>query len=284
MHAASLVSTKQAMLLARRKSASRRRRSLFAFLFAVLLVGFFILIRQPFLRIHTVVVSGSTLVSTDEVKRYVEQKISGYRYFIFPKNSILLMDKVRLQDEIKSAFPRLSAVSVVKSRRMNIAISEPIFQSMYCALSPEDGVPTSCVLLHYDGRAGSIAPIFSYSPFFTFYNTAYQSPTLGSRVLSTDEIARINAIKDQVVSYGLPVAGIIYGTEQDEILISTGEEFDLLPRIKILPGSTKEKIQETLGAALKDQTIKKLLLEKLHELSYIDLRWGGQVVYKKRTE
>lgn len=283
MNSASLVSRKQATLLAKRHAAKRRKRTFFLLLFFVLAVFFFWVIRQPFLRINEVKIQGSTLVSAAEVERYVKARISGYRYFVFPRNSILLISKDQLRADIMKEFPRLSEVSIGIGQRMNVAISEPIFESMYCSLSADTGLPTECVLLHPDGKAGSIAPVYSYPPFFAFYSTGYQAPALGARILSREEIDRVNGLKDEIVSYGIPVYGILYGAGVDEVLLDTGEDFKTLPRIKLLPGAKRDEVGKTLGIAIKDSSVSKLI-ENIYELSYIDLRFNGQVVYKKRGE
>ncbi len=283
MDTASLVSKKQAALLAKHHAKARRKRHFIMFIFIVLIVGFFVLIRQPFLRVNEVKVHGSTLVSSLEVENYIQQEISGYKYFILPKNSIILIHKSDLKEKIMKAFPRLSEVSMNVGTRMNVAISEPIFESMYCLVSPDTGMPESCVLLHRDGKAGSVAPVYSYPPFFTFYSTAYQKPVLGSRILNTEEIDRVNGIRNELLAYDMPTYGIVYGAGQDEIILDTGEDFKTLPRIRIISGATKEDIHKTLGAAMGDPSISKLL-ENLSELSYIDLRFNGQVVYKRRGE
>ncbi len=84
-------------------------------------------------------------------------------------------------------------------------------------------------------------------------------------VISVDELARIDTLRSEITSYGMPTYGFVYGAAYDEVLLDTGENFATLPRIR-----------------MEDAAVKKLLLERLDELEYVDLRFDGQVVYKRR--
>ncbi len=284
MHGAANLTTKQALLHERRRIASKRRRTFFLFLFFLLVIGFFVIIRKPIFRIQNVKVSGNTLVSTDDVKTFIESKLVGYRFFLIPRNSIIFFKKDQIESSIKDAFPRLSKVTITAGTNLNVIIAEPIFESMYCNLSGVDILPMDCALLHPDGKTGSMAPVYSYSPFFTFYKIESELPKSGTHVISLDEITRVNGIKMEVESYNIPVIGFVYGTEYDEVLLNTGSSFKNLPRIRILPNVKSTDISKTLGIAAKDEGIKKVLIDKLNDLEYIDLRFSGQVVYKKKSE
>jgi len=279
MRNTSLAMQKQAALHERRHAQSRRRRTFITIIFILLVVGFFIVIREPFLRASSVRVSDSGLVDARAVEAFVSQKISGYRFFLIPRDSLLFLDKDVLGEAILTSFPRLSSAVVHKGRVLHIVTTEPVFETMYCKL--ELGVPTGCALLHTNGKAGSVAPHYSYAPIFAFYSES-ANLTLGTSVIGIDEIARIDTLRSEITSYGMPTYGFVYGATYDEVLLDTGENFATLPRIRILPGVTKDKIHQTLGVAMEDAAVKKLLLERLNELEYVDLRFDGQVVYKRR--
>ena len=281
MNNASLAKQKQINLRMQNHQAGRRHRIIFWIFFIVLAIGFFYVIRQPAFRIQSVSVNGSGLVEPKDVKEYVSKKITGYKYFLIPRDSLVFLKKQNLINDIFQEFPRLSSITVQKGKKLNIVISEPIFKNLYCTLDPDSGFPGGCVLMHENGKAGSIAPRYSYAPLFSFYSSGI-NPILGTVVVHPNEIIRVRTLEAEVVSYGMPVYGYIYGQGYDEILLDTGESFLLLPRIRILSGTKPEEIKKTLGVAVEDIAVKKLLLERLDELEYVDLRFDGQVVYKRR--
>ena len=284
MHGASPLTGKQAILHEKRRIHAKRKRIFFIILFFILVGLFFYTIRKPWLRYNTVNVSGDTLVELDEIKSFVENKISGYKLFILPRNSIIFLKKIDLEKDVLNQFPRLSSALITGSKELNIAVGEPIFESMYCGISAESNLPINCVLLHPDGKISSTAPLYSHSPFFTFYKKTETLPETGSRILGIDEIERITLLRREVESYNIPVAGFLYGDDYDEILIDTGSEFNKLPKIRILFGATNINIGKTLGIAAKNEGVKKILIDDINNLDYIDLRFNEQVVYKKKSD
>lgn len=275
----SLLKHQQAAIHAHNHAKRRRLSILLKILFLFLVVGFFYFVRQPTFRVNSVVVTGNGLVDAGSVSSFVNEKISGYKYFLIPKNSFLFIKKEKLQNEILKNFPRIESVHLRVNKVLTVVIVEPDFNNMYCNLDAISNKPIDCVLMHKNGRAGSIAPVYTYAPFFTFYGNLNEMK-LGDIVMSPIEITRIMAIKDEINSYKMPVYGFVYGNEYDEIILDTGAEFLELPRIRILPGVESTELGKTLGIAIKDVNVKKILLKKIEELDYIDLRFNGQVVYK----
>ncbi len=284
MNSRDLVKQKQAVLYERREAGARRKRIFFIIIFLLLVVSFFYVIRKPFLRVRSVSVVGNGLVDNTEVQKFVENKISGYKYFLIPRNSILFIKKDILQKEIVKNFPRLSSAVVHTGNNLKIEIGEPVFQTMYCPLDGSNKPSISCALLHSNGVAGSIAPKYPYMPLFTFFSSGGAVPILGQQIIDPTEIVRITKLGDEISSYGMPVYGFVYANGYDEILLDTGDEFANLPRIRVLNGATDKDIHLTLGIALEDPIVKKLLLDNLNSLAYVDLRFDGQVVYKKKGE
>jgi hypothetical protein len=285
MYGSNSLTSKQAELHAQRHARAKRRRIFFTVIFFVLVVSFFYVIRQPFLRVNSITISGNTLVDINEVKSFTENKILGYRYLLIPRNSILFLHRDDLESQVLNKFPRLSKVTIVGARDLNMTVYEPVYTKMYCNLVGEEkDTPQNCALLHTDGKLGSLAAKYSYSPFFTFYKAEDALPELGKNVLNEAELNRVSLIQNEVESYNIPVIGFVYGTDYDEVLLNTGSSFDTLPRIRILPGATSVDISKTLGIAARDAVVKKLLVENIRDLDYVDLRFSGQVVYKKHSE
>lgn len=284
MNSHDLVKQKQAVLYERREAHSRRKRILFFIIFIILLVSFFYLIRKPFLRVHNVNVSSSGLVDSNEVQDFINLKISGYKYFVIPNDSLIFIKKEKLQDEILKSFPRLSTVETYIGHTLKVELKEPFFETMYCGLDIQSQVDSNCALLHLNGKAGSFAPQYSYSPLFTFFSGRTSPIVLGEQIIDPSEIKRITDLRYEIDSYGMNTYGYVYGADYDEILLDAGYEFKDLPKIRLLPQATDKDIRLTLGVSLEDPVVKKLLLEKLDDLAYIDLRFDGQVVYKKKGE
>jgi len=288
MYGSNSLASKQAELHAKKHAHAKRKRFLLSVLFFVLAFLFFYLIRQPFLRINSVTVSGSTLVDADDVDLFIKEKLNGYRFFLIPRNSIVFLKRSALESAILDKFTRLSKVSISGTRDLSVNLYEPSYSKMYCNLTVSEAqtspVPQNCALLHTDGKLGSLAPKYSYSPFFTFYKTIDNLPELGTRIIDYYSLNRISLISSEVESYDIPVSGFVFGEEYDEILLNTGDAFSELPRIRILPGATAEDISKTLEIAARDSSVQKLLIDNIKDLHYIDLRFSGQVVYKKRGE
>lgn len=284
MLGSSSLTSKQAILHEKNRIHTKRKRIFFLILFFAVIVGFFYIIRQPFLRFKSVNVSGNTLVELSEIQNFIDGKLVGYKFFLIPRNSVIFLKKIDLENQVLIKFPRLSAVSITGSRELSVVVGEPIFESMYCSLTGENNLPTACALLHADGKIGSIAPLYSHSPYFTFYKKLDVLPEIGSHIVGKEEIDRISSLVTEISSYNIPVAGFVYGSEYDEVLLDTGGNFASLPRIRILFGATSSDISKTLGIAAKNEGVKKVLLDDLNNLDYVDLRFSEQVVYKKKSE
>ncbi len=284
MNSRDLVKQKQAVLYERREAGARRKRIFFFIIFIILVVSFFYLIRQPFLRVHSVNVVGYGLVDDYQVKEFVNSKIAGYKYFIIPNDSLIFIKKENLQNKILESFPRLSDVNIYVGKVLKIETQEPVFQTIYCGLDNNLKVSSKCVLIHLNGKAGSFAPDYAYMPLFTFFSGRDSQITLGEQIIDPTEIKRITELRYEINSYGMDTYGYVYGADYDEVLLDTGYEFSDLPRIRLLPNATSKDINLTLGVSINDPVVKKLLLEKIDDLSYIDLRFEGQVVYKKKGE
>ena len=155
---------------------------------------------------------------------------------------------------------------------------------MVCAYTNNDINDENCYLLNLDGTVASKSLKYSYSPFMGIYIEKTGNFIPGERAINGGELNRINQIKDEVKKYNINVYGYVYKSEYDELLLSTGYNIKTLPKMYILHGVNSTDIYNSLGRALNDKVVKKLLFENLNLIDYIDLRFKDQIVYKKKLQ
>lgn len=307
---------KQSVLHEKNRRLSRFKKILGYTLFFVLVFGFFYFVNHPSFRVKSINIIGDTLVDKEEVKKFVQQKTSGRMLYLIPRDSIFFLKRKNLKNQILHEFPRLNKVLIDFGKNINVRIFESEYSNMYCSITtlPKSSVEKqeeikdtetvkeeskeeeqevvqqqnqpnkfNCFLLKNDGNLGSMAPVYSYPPFFTFYEVNDITPELGTNIVSLNELTRLHEIRDEIEQYNIKIIGFVYGDEYDEFLIDAGLPFEDLPRIRILQGAKVEDIKNTLGQIMKDKTVEKILLSDLNNLNYIDLRFDKQVVYKKKN-
>src|SRR5258708_2406569 len=110
----------------------KRRRSLQI----KMLIGFFCIVfilgglsflsRVKKVNINEVHVSGNTVVDTEMIKQTVDENISGYYVWIFPKSNFLLYPKTKIERELAQKFKRLKNISINVNNlhSLDVSVSE----------------------------------------------------------------------------------------------------------------------------------------------------------------
>lgn len=277
MQKLSAVSSKQLELIKRRRAKARRRLLLTWFLVLFIFANTIFLLWSKPLRVHSVLVIGSGLTENQAIQKTVETVISKKRWYILPADSVFFVPSKRIKETIIQTYPRIDTVTIKKSKTLKVYFTEPVFKLLYCHISTS----LECGYMDKDGKLLSIAPYYNYAPIVGIYTYSNDPLVPGKQYLDISEIRRATQNMDYLNSFGLKSYGFVYGREYDKIILDTGVSFDKLPFIKILHKITKEDFEKEFGLAFKDDRVRKVLVGELDNLEYIDMRFSGQIVYKK---
>ena len=185
----------------------------------LLVVGLLIwLINADTFEVREIEVRGSEVTNSKEIHEKAEQELSGFYYWVFPRDNVLLVPESSISDRIMVEFPRVRNVRVERSGLYELVVEvqerEPF--GMWCGATrssiskpslqleadTEDGDESSnCYFLDKTGYVFSEAPDFSGYVYFTYYGTLLKSDSLrlyrgkqpiGKRFLPPEKFAALN--------------------------------------------------------------------------------------------
>jgi hypothetical protein len=243
--------------------------------------------RIPALQIKNIVIEGNSVVSSEAISAIVEEDISGFYFFFFPKTNIFWYPEGRIEKDLRVAFPRLSQVHAKRAlnRDLKIAVSEYTTKYLLCSGETFD---LPCYAVDAVGHVFDTAPRYSGGIIFPFSAAsstgvmATSSP-IGETFLSPDELVRVIDIKDAATKLfqknGLPLSpnGVLLTVDHDYRLIfkSGDRETDLL-----FKDGRAEDLGDSLELVLATPKFERELSEKgVSKLAYIDLRFIPKVYY-----
>ena len=253
----------------------------------ILIGGFAGLTQWKKLQIDMITVSGTTILSPQDIQNTTRQFISGNYFFIFAKNNALLYPRKGLQSFLVTQFPRINTITIglQSYHTVNITLSERQPFALWCGSAPTlddqsaSSTPTlssDCYFLDSTGFVFDRAPEFSGDAYFRYYGLVPYASAIGSTYLSEPgEFAQISKFETQVKSLNITPLYIVAIDDHDFELHLYGGGKIIFNDTDL--AHTSDRLQLLLQKA-------NLIPQKDGELlvQYIDLRFGDKVYYKVR--
>ncbi len=266
-----------------RKKRKRRvlKISFFIFLF-FLFVGLVVYTshRKEF-RVTRVYLSGGVLLTEEEIEKKSLEFLSGYYFWMFPKNNTFIFSKDDLEVYLKENFKRVDTVIIKKKglTALSVEIKERKPFAVWCKGLAEksEGEIESCFFMDQNSTIFSEAPNFSGDAYFKYYgDLGVESPIGKEYVASTTKFMDISDFVVNVKSLSLKPLYIVVKGEDYFSMVLSGGGYILF--------DTKESLYvvvQKLSALLKTDELANLDRSNL-PLEYIDLRFGNKLFYKLR--
>lgn len=266
----------QSQKLLRRERARRWTKIIFVIvLFGGLIYGLSALSYCSKLNIQTVLVSGNSNVSTDDVLTTVRGAIKGRNFLIFSRANILWYPKQQIVDMMKYSYSWIDTISVerVNSTTISVRIKERAPVAVWCGTSQDK--PTACQLMDSQGYVFAKAPEFSGPAYVKLYGPVTFANWRGGEFYSQSGLKHIlEFIKDLPEIGFQPIAVVVAGTNAYDVFMNGGA------RISVQDIDPVPEIISNLGSLLSQKAFAQSQLGNFSDLLYIDARFGNKLFYK----
>lgn len=242
---------------------------------AVILVGVYFLFRAQFLIIKDVTVLGTEVLDPLTVSQKTKENILGSYYFFVPKNNIVFYPKKLIEENLRTNFPRIDNLDVkINSNILNITIKEKSSFALWCGTE-------SCYFIDSTGFIFSKAPEFSGNVYKIFSGLIEEDESDGAlrkQFLSENMIMSLKKVYDTLDALDVNISRINVLSLKETKLSTPGGVVFIVDITKI-SDETIENLQSVLAS---DEFRKKMPL--LKGVEYIDLRFGGKVFFKLKSD
>ncbi len=272
--------------LEKKKKRLIQHVSFWCVVLVILIAGFAGLTHWSKVSIDMVQVTGTVILSPDQIKQSVSQYISGNYIYVLSKKNALLYPRKGLTIFLQQQFPRIQTVSVslVNYHTIGVTVTERQPSALWCNLSPEQiasstdpTIAPQCYFLDKTGFVFSQAPDFSGDAYFKYYGLVPFESAIGSSYLSSsDTFGQLSQFVEAVKALNITPLYIVATTQDDFEMYLYGGGYIIF--------DAKSPLAETASNLQKLLQTANLVPEKDGELlvDYIDLRYGNKVYYKVR--
>lgn len=239
---------------------------------ALSLIAVWFLARIPATTIASIEVKGTLIVSADEVKKLVEEKLDGsYAYWIPYRNS-LLFPKRNIENAVAIAFPPLAKITISRNgfNALTVTTEERMATALWC-----DGATEEEACYSIDKNGFIFASATDATPTIRFYG-ALSSVPIGSTYLDGG-FASLNTLVTGIASsiHRIPETVIVDGTSNDvELAFADGGVLKF-----VRTTSNQRATLENIASVFASQSFK-----KNKEFEYADFRFGDKVYIKFKGE
>jgi hypothetical protein len=269
----------------KKKRRARLKKIIFYILiFAAVFAGLSYLSKWEKLNIKTVEVSGNRAVDSLLVERAVQEQISGYYLWFFPKSNFFIYPKAKIKSDLEDKFKTFQDISLnlQGAQKIQIKVSERVGRYTWCGaeLPAEASTQYKCYFMDAEGYIFGEAPYFSGDVYLRFFGKGSEGekfyPDIFSKLLS---------FRKSIEEIGLKAPSLLVKDDGDiELYLSSSVSFDAAltsaPKIIFKTNSDFDKLIENLQAALDTDPLKSDFKNKRSSLEYIDLRFGNKVYYR----
>ena len=264
-----------------------------AILFVVILVvgGIAWGLSRPGLRIARIEVSGNSVLETDEITSFVRKEISGKYFFLFPKDSIALYPKERIENNLLDSFKRILSLSLNTKgfTALSVTINERKPYSLWCGEILVDTDVEEDALCYFADEAGFLfaeAPHFGGNVYVEFYGPLYKTGTstsspgiipIGAEFLPSLEFKIITLFRDLLGRIGLNINKAV-AKDAGDFTFTIREGGKVLLNKKQDPMRLVSDIESAFRTELGDPgdpAVRK-------QVEYIDARFTNKIFFKKK--
>ncbi len=274
----------QSKVRAKRRKQRYIAISIVFFTALVVFAGLVWLSRASFLRISTIQVSGEQTVSAPSVTTFVQNKLSGYKLFLFAKDNIFLYPQSQIQHELPLAMLTVASVRVhaLNFHTIGVDIVERQPKALWCG-EVHEASSSSCLLLDQSGAAyapannGFVVEGAQDTGYKRYFGALSGSST-PPQYLTPDAFTSLGALVDAIAQSQQqdPIESVSVDTDND-VRIRFTSGFALIFALVSDGGDVYSRFQLALQSdAFAGHTIA--------DFSYLDLRFGDRLYYKLKGQ
>ena len=277
-------------------SAQKKRKRVFVSIFSILLVGIILggviyFARASFLQIKSIIITGNTTISAEDLEKIVLEKTSGFYFFgLIPKKSILFYSKKDIEETLKKDFQHIKNIKVgsIGFSKLEISVSEYKPSALWCgdfsntylnvsvASTTKSIEPSAnCYFLDNTGFIFSEAPVFSDGVYFKYYGVINSPNPIKKQYLPSDAFREISTFLSNINKLGLDISGLEKQEDGDFKVSLSGGGYIIFNRQYLL-----SQTFENLQSFLNNREIFPKGFNSSTTIDHIDLRAGNKILYK----
>jgi len=273
---------------ARKKYRIRSSILFFAWFFLALvcITGILFLFQQDFLRVKNIHVKTDGILKEQEITDFVNTELNGAYFNFFPKNSVILRHKKKIEQKIREHFPRVDAVNVerISIHTMSVIVNERIAESLWCGdvvpfvayekTNEEERIQEelwgTCYLMDGKGYIYAKAPVYSGNVFPRYYGSLESAEPVGQQFVHENEFSTWQYFYTTFIHNEVFPQALLFVDEHDiEIYLSNG--------IRVL--APREESADVMYNRL-DTLLQSDTLDSTRKIDYVDFRFGAKVFVK----
>ena len=224
---------------------------------------------------QTILVSGNSVVPTNEVVTIARDEMQGRSALFFNKANILWYPKEQILDTLKYSYSWIDTVSIerVNFTTIVIKIKERAPVAVWCGLSSEK--PIACQLVDAQGYLFAKAPEFSGAAYIKLYGPLTSATWRGAGFYSQSGLTHMLDFAKSLPEVGFqPVMASVAGANAYDIFSGSGA------RISVQTSDPVPSIISNIDSLLTQKAFATSAMSNFSNLLYIDARFGNKLFYK----
>ena len=266
----------QSQKLLRRERAIRWIKISFVIvLIAGLLYGLSALSKAPMINIQTILVSGNSAVSSDDILVTTREILQGHRLLIFSRSNIFWYPKQQIINTLEHSYLWIDSVSIdrVNSTTISLNIKERVPVMVWCGVSREKA--GTCQLMDSLGYLFAKAPEFSGTAYIKLYGPITDAGWRGSNFYTPSGLNHVFLLTKALPEIGFqPTEVEVVNDNQYNLFLNSGT------RISVQVSDQVSTIVANLSSLLTQKAFADSQIDNFANLLYIDARFGNKLFYK----
>jgi hypothetical protein len=222
-----------------------------------------------------VLVSGNSVVPTDEVLAAAQDAMHGHFLLIFSRANILWYPKQQIISTLQYSYSWIDTVSIdrVNSTTIVVKIKERVPVAVWCGVSRDK--PTPCQLMDAQGYLFAKAPEFSGAAYVKLYGPLISASWRGAQFFSQNGLTHMLNFAKALPEIGFhPLAAAVVSAGAYDMFISSSTF------LSVQTSSPVPAIVSNLDSLLSQKVFAQSKVSNFSNLMYIDARFGNKLFYK----
>ncbi len=287
------MTVRRSAIKSKRSKKRQGRRLRTTVIFIIIVVAFIVggiswLAHNENVSINDIQIEGARSVDTEEIKKIVEENISGYHLWVFPKKNTLIFSKNKLRVEILDEYKQIKNVVIKRNgfKAITITIFEREPFALWCdgetPLSGENVDAGNCYFVDCEGYIFASAPYFHDHVYFELYGKPFEVVEVKKETTEKEKPASAKGYGEAKEELNAKITGEIEYIGKHFLppveFVRTMQFISSLEKIEILVYSLIIDSPDMYKLTLKEGGVLRFLPEQDHYRAINDLT----IAYKKK--
>lgn len=233
-------------------------------------------------QIKNIIVRGNKVLTEEDIKKKVEEGLSGKYLRVFPETNIFLYPQKTVKEGLSAAFPRIASLStdLDAERTLTVTLTEREPFALWCGREiPAEEADKSCAYLDDQGFVFARAPHFSGNTYFEFYGKGVlpDGDPVGHDFLSSVSYQHILKVREKLESFHVHPTKI-FVAEDGGVFFTEAGGYGIRFNVDQDMGTLESNMQAIFHSNSWGN------IAASGGLLYLDFRFGNKVYYKYKDK